>query len=101
MIETAERTRAALGDGYKVCQPAEHGNRSASRRSLHATRDLQAGERLDASAVVSLRPATGIDPRRVSEVMGRRLVRLVAAGKPICAGDLADWSGEGALSDVA
>ena len=100
-IETAERARAALGDGRKVCRPTERRNRAASRRSLHATRDLRAGALLDLSAVVPLRPATGIDPRRVDEAMGRRLVRDVAAGEPIGAADLADWGATEVLSDVA
>jgi sialic acid synthase SpsE len=101
VIEMAERARAVLGDGRKVCRPAERGNRSASRRSLHATRNLRAGEVLDVSAVVPLRPATGIDPRRADEAIGRRLVRDVTAGEPIGAADLAGWGVKGVLRDVA
>ena len=40
IITAAERTRASLGDGLKVCVPAEQPNRVPSRRSLRAARDL-------------------------------------------------------------
>ena len=89
IIAAAERARRALGDGVKRCGRAERANRSASRRSLHAACDLRAGQRLEASALVALRPAHGIDPRRLAEVVGRPLVRDVPRGRPIHDHDLA------------
>lgn len=95
IVESAERARRALGDGVKACRGAEADNRLPSRRSLHARRALVAGQVLDREAVVALRPAGGIDPRRFADVIGRRLVRNVALGAPIHEDDLAAAVEEG------
>ena len=100
IIQTAERARVVLGDGVKACRGAEKANLTASRRSLHAARDLAAGEVLDATSTVALRPATGIDPRRVAGLTGRRLARDVSCGQPVREADLAQDVEEG-LSEAA
>ena len=100
LIQTAERARRVLGNGAKTCRKTESGNRQASRRSLHVVRDLEVGDVLDASMVVPLRPATGVDPTRLAELIGRRLVRAIAAGAPLAETDLAP-AREGEFSDVA
>ena len=92
LIDVAERARNVLGDGRKVCRLAERSNRTASRRSLHAVRDLRAGELLDSTAVIALRPGDGIEPRRIGETTGRQLVRDVTAGEPLRDADLAGWN---------
>jgi sialic acid synthase SpsE len=53
LIESLETTRLALGDGRKVCQPAEKPNVMASRRGLYATRAIKAGTRLSEDDVVA------------------------------------------------
>lgn len=100
IVQTAERARRALGDGIKACRGAERENRTASRRSLHAARDLAAGEVIDATSTVALRPATGIDPRQLTAVTGRRLARDVLCGQPLHEDDLANGIEE-SLRDVA
>ena len=88
IIAMAERARIARGDGRKTCGGAERGNLSASRRGLHAARDLRAGELLDVAAAVALRPAQGVDPRRAGDITGRRLANDVADGQPLRMTDL-------------
>ena len=101
LIETAERARAVLGDGRKVCRLAEQSNCTASRRSLHAARDLRSGEPLDPTALVALRPGDGIDPRRLAETTGRRVSRDIPAGEPIHQADLVAWDLTEETRDVA
>ena len=101
IIDGVERTRTVLGDGRKVCRDAEHENRTSSRRSLHAARDLHAGDLLDATAVVALRPAIGIDPRQLGDALGRRLSRDVTQGQPLHEADLVGYHVKGTLSEVA
>ena len=63
----------ALGDGVKRPQPSEDDARRVARRSLVAARDLVAGTVLTAADLDAKRPADGISPLRLDEVVGRRL----------------------------
>ncbi len=87
-VALARRARTLLGDGVRQCSPAEAGNLVASRRSLHAARDLTRGEQLGADDVVALRPCRGIGAERWREVVGRTLRADVAAGEPLTASHL-------------
>lgn len=89
LIRSAESARLALGDGRKVCQPAEAGNLVASRRSLHASRDIRAGDVITADALVCLRPAVGLEPRFARRLVGQVASRDIPAGTPFHAADLA------------
>ncbi|MGE0553607.1 MAG: N-acetylneuraminate synthase family protein [Gemmatimonadales bacterium] len=53
--------------------------RALFTRSLVARRDLAAGHRLTAADLVAKKPGSGIAPERVDELLGRVLVRPVAA----------------------
>ena len=91
LIQTAARARLVLGDGAKTCRGAEEANRTPSRRSLHAARSLVAGDVIDATAIVALRPGTGIDPRRLPDLVGRCVVRPVVSGQALSETDLAPY----------
>ncbi len=69
----------ALGDGDKRSQPSEADARRVARRSLVAARDLAAGSVLAADDLDAKRPADGISPLRLDEVIGRRLLRDLPA----------------------
>jgi N,N'-diacetyllegionaminate synthase len=58
--------------------PASEPLRRIFMRSLVAARDMQAGETLDAGALTSRKPGTGIPVSRYDEFLGRRLARPVA-----------------------
>jgi sialic acid synthase SpsE len=88
LIASAERARQMLGDGVKTCQEVEAANVGPSRRSLYASRRLEAGERVTADAIIALRPANGLDPRRWRQLVGARLERPVAEGTPFAEADL-------------
>jgi len=88
VIAAAARATAALGDGRKVCLPAEAANRTPSRRALCAVRDLAAGHRLEAADLIALRPATGVSPAALPDLIGARLHRAIAVGTAIHPHDL-------------
>jgi len=100
LVRDAEHVRKALGDGRKVCQPAEGVNVVPSRRSLCAARALRTGETVTEDALLALRPATGLHPGRWRELVGQRLKRDLAAGAPFIEDDIAHRSA-GRISDVA
>ncbi len=100
LVRAAELARLALGDGRKACLPAEAVNRQASRRSLHAARDIRAGDVITADALVALRPAVGLEPRFARRLVGQVASRDIPAGTPLYPADLAAGF-ERSLSHVA
>ena len=53
------------------------------RRSLYAARDLKAGEHLRADAVKVVRPGHGLEPLLLGTLLGRPLMRDLAADQPM------------------
>jgi N,N'-diacetyllegionaminate synthase len=74
---------AALGDGLKHPSDAELANRDSMRRSLVASQVIPAGATLAEEMLTTKRPATGIAPRDLPDIVGRRLKVEVAADRPL------------------
>jgi N-acetylneuraminate synthase len=79
----------ALGSATKQPAPSELPVRELVRRSVTLARDLRPGEVIGAADVVLRRPATGIAPRELEKVVGRRAARALAAGTILQWADLA------------
>ncbi|MDO9403329.1 MAG: N-acetylneuraminate synthase [Polaromonas sp.] len=80
MVQGIRRVQAMLGDGVKAPLPAELDTARVARRSVVAARDIAAGEAITADMLVCRRPATGIAPRDLEQVIGQRLLTAVSAG---------------------
>lgn len=87
-IAAAARAARALGGGDKACAPAEAMNVVPSRRGLYAARSLSAGHRITEKDVIALRPASGLAPDRLSELIGATLKRSIEVGLPFRESDL-------------
>ena len=74
---------AALGDGNKVPAPSEAANIAVVRRSLHASRRLEAGHVVEASDFIALRPGGGISPAKLRELLGKRIATGVDEGQQL------------------
>jgi N,N'-diacetyllegionaminate synthase len=83
MVEAVREIDLLLGSPVKAPTESELAVRAVARRSVTATRDLAAGATVAADDVDLLRPALGIPPRGLGEVIGRRLRQDVAAGTPL------------------
>ena len=80
-IRVAER---ALGTvRYEVTDIEATGR--AYRRSLFVVKDIRAGEPFTAENVRSIRPANGLPPKHLLEVLSRRATQDIKAGTPL------DW----------
>lgn len=101
IVRTTARVRLALGDGSKRCVLPEAGNRTASRRSLYARRDLRPGTIITEQDVTMLRPGDGLAPARWRELIGRPANRFIAAGTAFVDDDLAGGRDSGRMRDVA
>ncbi len=88
MTAAIRAVEAAVGTGDKRPVAAEVGVAAVARRSLHWTRDAAAGSVVGTADLVALRPATGLSPARLGDVVGRRTARAVTAGTPVRPDDL-------------
>lgn len=80
LVRGIRAIESALGDGVKRPAASEANTAAVARRSLIAARDLAAGEMLDNSAVVALRPGGGLPPGKRSAILNRRARVSIAAG---------------------
>lgn len=80
LVEGVHEVFAALGHGRKEPAPSEMGNRMIVRRSLTASQNIAAGTVITREMLIARRPATGISPSRLQDVVGRRAVSNIAAG---------------------
>lgn len=53
------------------------------RRSLFVVRDMQTGERFTADNIRSIRPAHGLHPRYLPQILGKRARGAIARGTPL------------------
>jgi len=61
-----------LGSGQMIPTDSEMKSRQF-RRSLYFVRDMQAGETVTAESIRAIRPGYGLEPKRIGEVLGRKL----------------------------
>lgn len=83
MVDAIRNIELALGDGVKRPSPSEQKNKPIARKSLVASRSIQAGELFSADNIATKRPGTGISPMRWDEIIGRPAPRDFAADELI------------------
>lgn len=82
MAAQARLTQAALGEPRVGPSPRESGN-LRYRRSLFVARDMAEGEPFTVENVRSIRPADGLHPRHLPEVLGKRARTALRRGTPL------------------
>jgi N-acetylneuraminate synthase len=82
LVRDCRNAFEALGGADYRRGEAESANRQF-RRSLYVVRDVRKGHRLTAEDVRSIRPGFGLEPARLSEVLGRPARRDLARGEPL------------------
>lgn len=84
MVSTVRECEAALG-GVRFGPSDSERNSLAFRRSLFVVEDMVAGEVFTAHNVRIIRPADGLAPQHLPEVLGKRATDAVKRGTPL------DW----------
>ncbi len=83
---------STLGDGVKRLAPSEAANYHRTNRSIHAMRDIEAGEAFDAENLAILRTEKvlrpGLDPELLPRLIGRRAARDIPSGEGVEWADL-------------
>jgi len=83
LVREIRELEAALGDGVKRPVPSERDMRQETRKSAIARRALRAGERLRPDDLIVKRPGTGVPPKLVELLAGRRAKRDIAEDEVI------------------
>lgn len=82
MVRSIRTVEKALGAVHYGCSGEEARSRRF-RRSLFVVKAIKAGERFTAENVRSIRPADGLHPRHMGEVLGAAAACDIAAGTPL------------------
>jgi N-acetylneuraminate synthase len=82
MVDEVRVAEQALGTVSYTVSAIEQPSR-IFRRSLFVVRDVAAGEAFTHENVRSIRPAHGLPPKFLPEVIGRRAVRAIERGTPL------------------
>jgi N,N'-diacetyllegionaminate synthase len=74
---------AISGSGVKEPSPSEKKNVTIARKSLHVKHNLSKGHKLTVDDLQTLRPADGISPMEIDEVVGKTLSCDVTSGSSL------------------
>jgi N-acetylneuraminate synthase/N,N'-diacetyllegionaminate synthase len=72
---------AISGSGVKEPSESEKKNTSIARRSIHFKQDLKKGHIIRNEDLIALRPADGISPMEIDNVIGKSLTQDVISGE--------------------
>ena len=82
LVDNVRLIEKALGTvNYSLSQD-EQDNRKY-RRSLFVVRDVKKGEVISDSAVKSIRPADGLEPKYLGKILGKRATKNIKKGTPM------------------
>ncbi len=74
MVRAIRNIEVAMGDGIKKATATELQNKKVAQKSIHISGRLPAGTFLTKAHLVSKRPAGGISPMKMDEVVGKKLL---------------------------
>lgn len=83
MITAIRNLEVAMGDGIKRVTPSEARNKSVARKSLVASREINAGTIFTTENLTTKRPGNGISPMRWDEFLGKKAKRSYAVDELI------------------
>lgn len=88
LIKSIRMVELSLGDGRKRPSTTEASARSNTRRSIIAAVDIRAHESIARWMLACDRPGTGLEPRRMEQLVGMRSRRDIAKGTLLSWDDL-------------
>ena len=83
MVTLIREIDSSLGTPFKIVTQSELENKQIARRGLYFSRDIQAGEVINTSDLVCLRPENGFSPMDVDEVIGKAIAMKVTKFDPV------------------
>ncbi|QZY54312.1 N-acetylneuraminate synthase [Crassaminicella profunda] len=74
MVKSIRNIENAFGDGMKKCNKNEEKSKLVSRKSIVAKRAIQIGEIIRKDMLDFKRPANGIEPKWVDDIIGKKAI---------------------------
>ena len=90
LVQNCHNVQIALGDTRRIVLPAEIEQRKKMRRSIVTIKDLKAGTKLTADDLDVKRPGTGLPPEKITELVGKTLLRDIERNTLIIDADLSE-----------
>ncbi len=75
MIRAIRNVEKSIGNGQKMPSEVELKNMAIARKSIIASKNIRAGEKLTDENITTKRPGTGIDPMKWNDVIGTYAIR--------------------------
>jgi N,N'-diacetyllegionaminate synthase len=88
MVEALHRVKIMLGNGVKAPTLSEKNNMKGIRRSVVASRDLDADSLLTVNDLICKRPGTGVAPPYMTLLIGRKIKKSMMKDEPFHWNDL-------------
>ena len=82
MVKAVKEAKEIAGKVQYGPTEGEQGNLKL-RRSLFAVKDIKAGEEITTDNVRSIRPSTGLKPKYLSSILGKRAKQEISFGTPL------------------
>lgn len=83
MVAGIRKAESARGTSAKEVTASESANLLHVRRSLHARRDIAAGEQITEDNIAIVRPADGAAPAELPDIIGREAAADIAEGQAL------------------
>jgi len=90
LVRNCHNVQIALGDATRIVLPAEMEQRKKMRRSIITVKALKAGTKLIADDLGVKRPGTGLPPEKISELVGKTLLRDIEGNTLITEADISE-----------
>jgi N-acetylneuraminate synthase len=88
IVESIRAIEIMKGHEVKMPRGPEAINRQNNRKSLHAAQNIKMGETLTGQNIRICRPGTGIEPKYLELVIGKRATKDIEIDSLLCWGDI-------------
>jgi N,N'-diacetyllegionaminate synthase len=83
LVNGIRNIERSLGSWEKAPTQAEHKNINEMRRSIVAVETLEVGTIIQKKHLAFKRPATGLSPKRLNEIIGKKVATVIHADTPV------------------
>jgi sialic acid synthase SpsE len=83
LVENIRIVEKALGKVHYGLTEEEKKSRASNRRSLFVVKDISKGEIFSEENLRSIRPANGLNPKYITEVLGKAAKKNIKKGTPL------------------
>lgn len=88
MVSGIRNIEKAMGDGIKKPSQSEIKNIVPVRKSIHLARKLKANYEIEAKDLIMKRPANGISPMEIKQIIGKKIITNLPADHQLKMSDL-------------